>query len=66
MSSKVKVAVVGAGASGLVSLKYMLCLYADKFDPVAFERNEDLGGVWRHTSDTTKVPLSSAIYDNLR
>lgn len=47
-----KVAVIGAGASGLVTLKYLLEAY--KFFPGVdiearlFERGDDLGGVFKN------------------
>lgn len=47
-----KVAVIGAGASGLVTLKYLL--EAHKFFPGAdietrlFEKGDDIGGVFKN------------------
>lgn len=40
---KKKVAVIGAGLSGLAAIKSCL---EDGMDPVAFEQNDDIGGSW--------------------
>lgn len=61
-----EVAVIGAGPAGLCALKHMLhSTDSGRFAPVAFERNAHVGGVWLHTSDTSKVPLHSAVYDSM-
>ncbi|XP_068096027.1 flavin-containing monooxygenase 5-like [Hyperolius riggenbachi] len=39
-----KVAVIGAGASGLVAIK---CCLDEGLEPTCFERTEDIGGLWR-------------------
>ncbi|XP_008846746.1 dimethylaniline monooxygenase [N-oxide-forming] 2 [Nannospalax galili] len=39
-----KVAVIGAGVSGLISLK---CCLDEGLEPTCFERTEDIGGLWR-------------------
>ncbi|XP_014700659.1 flavin-containing monooxygenase 2 [Equus asinus] len=39
-----KVAVIGAGVSGLTSLK---CCVDEGLEPTCFERTEDIGGLWR-------------------
>lgn len=39
-----KVAVIGAGVSGLISLK---CCLDEGLDPTCFELTEDIGGLWR-------------------
>ncbi|XP_077878425.1 flavin-containing monooxygenase 1 isoform X1 [Ictidomys tridecemlineatus] len=41
-----RVAVVGAGVSGLASVK---CCLEEGLQPTCFERSEDLGGLWRFT-----------------
>lgn len=41
-----RVAVIGAGAGGLVSLK---CCLEEGLEPTCFESSEDIGGVWRYT-----------------
>ncbi|XP_023566027.1 dimethylaniline monooxygenase [N-oxide-forming] 2-like [Octodon degus] len=38
------VAVIGAGVSGLISLK---CCVDEGLEPTCFERTEDIGGLWR-------------------
>ena len=47
MSNK-KLAVIGAGSSGLTAIK---CAVEAGFTPVCFERTDDLGGVWRFTEE---------------
>ncbi|KAM4722881.1 dimethylaniline monooxygenase [N-oxide-forming] 2-like [Rhinophrynus dorsalis] len=42
-----RIAVIGAGASGLTSVK---CCLDEGLEPTCFERSEDIGGVWRFTS----------------
>ncbi|CAH2311800.1 dimethylaniline monooxygenase [N-oxide-forming] 5-like [Pelobates cultripes] len=39
-----KVAVIGAGASGLVAIK---CCLDEQLEPTCFERSDDIGGLWR-------------------
>ena len=39
-----KVAVIGAGVSGLISLK---CCVDEGLKPTCFEKTEDIGGLWR-------------------
>uniref|UniRef100_A0A8D2KAZ6 Flavin-containing monooxygenase n=1 Tax=Urocitellus parryii TaxID=9999 RepID=A0A8D2KAZ6_UROPR len=48
-----KVAVIGAGVSGLVSLK---CCVDEGLEPTCFERTEDIGGLWSANSDTASHP----------
>uniref|UniRef100_A0A670IA71 Flavin-containing monooxygenase n=1 Tax=Podarcis muralis TaxID=64176 RepID=A0A670IA71_PODMU len=43
-----KVAIVGAGVSGLASIK---CCLDEGLEPTCFERSDDIGGVWRFTED---------------
>nr|XP_034979319.1 dimethylaniline monooxygenase [N-oxide-forming] 1-like isoform X1 [Zootoca vivipara]XP_034979320.1 dimethylaniline monooxygenase [N-oxide-forming] 1-like isoform X1 [Zootoca vivipara] len=43
-----KVAIVGAGVSGLTSIK---CCLDEGLQPTCFERSDDIGGVWRFTED---------------
>lgn len=41
-----KVAVVGAGVSGLAATK---CCLDEGLEPTCFEKSQDIGGVWRFT-----------------
>lgn len=41
---KKRIAVIGAGASGLVCIK---CCLEEDLEPVCFERTNDIGGLWR-------------------
>ncbi|KAI5127314.1 Dimethylaniline Monooxygenase [N-Oxide-Forming] 4 [Manis pentadactyla] len=51
-----RVAVVGAGVSGLSSIR---CCLDEGLEPTCFERSEDIGGLWRFTESsedgTTRV-----------
>jgi len=44
----VRVAVVGAGVSGLAAIK---CCRDEGLDVVCFERRNDLGGLWNYTEN---------------
>lgn len=61
------VAVIGAGASGLVSAKYAI---EQGFKVTVYEQAEDVGGVWLYTDNVGKDKygnnIHSAIYKNLR
>uniref|UniRef100_A0A8C5PR53 Flavin-containing monooxygenase n=2 Tax=Leptobrachium leishanense TaxID=445787 RepID=A0A8C5PR53_9ANUR len=46
MSYTMKVAIIGAGTSGLTSIK---CCLDEGLEPTCFERSDDIGGVWRYT-----------------
>uniref|UniRef100_A0A0A9ZEH6 Flavin-containing monooxygenase n=1 Tax=Crotalus horridus TaxID=35024 RepID=A0A0A9ZEH6_CROHD len=41
---KKRVAIIGAGSSGLCNIK---CCLEEGLDPVCFERSDDIGGLWR-------------------
>ncbi|XP_013392146.1 dimethylaniline monooxygenase [N-oxide-forming] 2 isoform X2 [Lingula anatina] len=56
-----RVAVIGAGASGLTSIK--ACLEED-LDPVCYEQCEDIGGLWTFTEEP-KPYQGGAVYDCL-
>ncbi|OWF42643.1 dimethylaniline monooxygenase [N-oxide-forming] 5-like [Mizuhopecten yessoensis] len=43
-----RVAVIGAGASGLPAIK---CCLDEGLQPVCFERTDDIGGLWNYTPD---------------
>ena len=68
------VAVIGAGAAGLVSARYLL---ANDFEVIVFEHDSSVGGTWLYSPLTPSTnqqnegedgdldPLRSAIYDSL-
>lgn len=43
--AKKRIAVIGAGASGLTCIK---CCLEEGLEPVCFERSGDIGGLWRY------------------
>ncbi|XP_003258920.2 dimethylaniline monooxygenase [N-oxide-forming] 4 [Nomascus leucogenys] len=45
-----KVAVIGAGVSGLSSIK---CCVDEDLEPTCFERSDDIGGLWKFTESST-------------
>lgn len=55
-----KVAVIGAGVSGLISLK---CCLDEGLEPTCFERTEDIGGLWRFKVSET---FHASDYDMLK
>ncbi|KAI8483285.1 hypothetical protein Bbelb_390260 [Branchiostoma belcheri] len=60
MGSK-RVAIIGAGVSGLTSIK--ACL-EEGLQPVCFEQHDDLGGVWYY-SDDVRPNQGAAMYRSL-
>lgn len=51
-----RVAIIGAGPSGLPAIRHSL-LYG--FTPVCFEATEDIGGLWRYKEDQRTVRTTS-------
>uniref|UniRef100_A0A8C8ZEF3 Flavin-containing monooxygenase n=1 Tax=Prolemur simus TaxID=1328070 RepID=A0A8C8ZEF3_PROSS len=52
--AKKRVAVIGAGISGLGAIK---CCLDEDLEPTCFERNDDIGGVWKFQKNTSdKMP----------
>ncbi|OWF53840.1 Flavin-containing monooxygenase FMO GS-OX3 [Mizuhopecten yessoensis] len=61
-----RIAVIGAGISGLCSLKHLL--EKPQFSPVVFEQNSKVGGVWYYTRNAFNddgTPSHSGVYENL-
>uniref|UniRef100_A0A8C4U2X5 Flavin-containing monooxygenase n=1 Tax=Falco tinnunculus TaxID=100819 RepID=A0A8C4U2X5_FALTI len=58
-----RVAVIGAGVSGLASVKSCL---DEGLEPTCFERSEDIGGLWRYTdsTDSGRVSVYRSIITN--
>ena len=65
---KKRVAVIGAGASGLAALRHM-SEKPEAFDPVAFEQSDVIGGTWVYSdsvgTDRNGRPIYSSVYKNL-
>ncbi|XP_006872705.1 PREDICTED: dimethylaniline monooxygenase [N-oxide-forming] 1 isoform X1 [Chrysochloris asiatica] len=47
-----RVAIVGAGVSGLACIK---CCLEEGLEPICFERSDDLGGLWRFTTKVCSI-----------
>ncbi|XP_033099830.1 dimethylaniline monooxygenase [N-oxide-forming] 5-like [Anneissia japonica] len=56
-----RVAIIGAGVSGLVSVKSCL---EEEFQPICFEKSSQIGGVWIYSENGTRGE-ASAMYNGL-
>ncbi|NWJ09952.1 FMO4 monooxygenase, partial [Crypturellus undulatus] len=58
-----RVAIIGAGASGLASIK---CCLEDGLEPTCFEQSEDIGGLWRYedTADSRRTSVYRSVITN--
>ncbi|WCJ29935.1 Dimethylaniline monooxygenase [N-oxide-forming] 1 [Euphorbia peplus] len=54
-----RIAIIGAGASGLVACK---CCLKKGFKPIIFEADSRVGGVWGHTLDSTRLQNTKEVY----
>uniref|UniRef100_A0A8B9QVX3 Flavin-containing monooxygenase n=1 Tax=Anas platyrhynchos TaxID=8839 RepID=A0A8B9QVX3_ANAPL len=56
-----RVAIIGAGASGLASIK---CCLDEGLEPTCFERSEDIGGLWRFAVSGGRVSVYRSVITN--
>ncbi|XP_036611845.1 dimethylaniline monooxygenase [N-oxide-forming] 4-like [Trichosurus vulpecula] len=59
-----KVAIIGAGVSGLTSIK---CCLEEGLEPTCFERSDDIGGLWKftETSGHGKTQVYKSVVTNV-
>ncbi|XP_067388519.1 flavin-containing monooxygenase 3-like isoform X2 [Emydura macquarii macquarii] len=58
-----RVAIVGAGVSGLASIK---CCLDEGLEPTCFERSDDIGGLWRFTeqAEEGRASIYRSVFTN--
>ncbi|XP_074641984.1 flavin-containing monooxygenase 5-like [Tubulanus polymorphus] len=57
MMQNKRIAIIGAGCSGLTAIK---CCLDEGLEPVCFEMDDDIGGLWNYTDDTR--PGQGSVY----
>ncbi|XP_074120734.1 dimethylaniline monooxygenase [N-oxide-forming] 4-like [Sminthopsis crassicaudata] len=59
-----QVAIIGAGVSGLISIK---CCLEEGLEPICFERSDDIGGLWKfiETSGHGKTQVYKSVVTNI-
>lgn len=62
-----KVAIIGAGCTGLVSARYCL---KNNFQCDVYEQTDKIGGIWNYMEktglDAYDVPILTSVYKDLR
>lgn len=61
-----RVAVVGAGASGLCAARHILSRPSSFASPVVFEICDHIGGTWYYDERVGERPVLSSMYRDLR
>lgn len=56
-----KIAIIGAGVSGLASIKSCL---DEGLEPVCFEKSEEIGGLWKFSDDATSATKQGSVYES--
>lgn len=69
-STKLRVAIIGAGAAGLCAARHILSSPDTFAPPVVFEASAHLGGIWVYSEETGEdaesQPSHSSMYRDLR